>query len=192
MELRHLFLHVCDELQQKSTYAESEYDMIRASGLIRQLLLDADPLVHQMNRQYRVGTIRFTVHRPKISGLFDDTVGPPSTHLAPGIDPARNPSTYTVETVKLREFLAVKCAQVHGEDYTIHDMIDYCAHIAGGVHRGVANSARDKHLESLSSRMQLLDVSAVAYFMISVGTVVLAGMRPLIEAAAFPPLPHES
>lgn len=38
----------------------NKYDVIKASGLLRLLLLDGMPLIHQINRKYRV-TIRFSI-----------------------------------------------------------------------------------------------------------------------------------
>ncbi|SNS58381.1 hypothetical protein [Rhodococcoides kyotonense] len=188
MELRTLFLHVCDDLHHKTRVERSEYGLIRASGLIRQLILDADPLAHQMNRLYRVGALKFEAIQEDIHRFDSLSVGPPDSRLVMGLHPSHHPSPERARLFKLREFLAIECALVEREVVTVRDIIDYAAHIAGGVHNGVANSALEKHLEKLSKQIQsVMNTDTIGMYMMTIGEVVLDGLHPLRLAARFPP-----
>jgi hypothetical protein len=51
-ETEYLFLATVADVEQKLTEG-SRYSLIRAAGLLRQLFLDATPLVHEVNRTFR-------------------------------------------------------------------------------------------------------------------------------------------
>jgi len=54
-----LFLSTCADLEKKSHMSDG-YEVLRSSGLLRQLLLDHPPLVHAVNKIHQV-EIRFRI-----------------------------------------------------------------------------------------------------------------------------------
>src|SRR5437016_1370246 len=59
LDFRRHFLDVCNDLETK-IQSSSEYEILKASGLIRELLLDSRPLVHQVNARYKL-KLRFEI-----------------------------------------------------------------------------------------------------------------------------------
>ena len=60
MQADQLFLRTLEDLDRRTTVAD-EYEALLAAGLLRKLLLDEAPLVHQVNR-YRRERIRFRIN----------------------------------------------------------------------------------------------------------------------------------
>ena len=60
MQADQLFLRTLEDLDRRTTVAD-EYEVLLAAGLLRKLLLDEVPLVHQVNR-YRRERIRFRIN----------------------------------------------------------------------------------------------------------------------------------
>ena len=61
MDPDQLFLKTLSDLERRTGSEASEYDVLRSSALLRQLLLDGSPLVHQVNRHRRL-TLVFRVN----------------------------------------------------------------------------------------------------------------------------------
>jgi hypothetical protein len=57
-----LFLEVLDDLRAKCE-SKSNYNYVKAAGLLRQLLLDATPLVDVINKEYKEKIV-FEVNKP--------------------------------------------------------------------------------------------------------------------------------
>lgn len=49
-----LFLYTMRDLRRRVEAPTDEYDLLMAAGLLRKLLLDDQPLVHQVNRRLRL------------------------------------------------------------------------------------------------------------------------------------------
>jgi hypothetical protein len=60
MQADQLFLRTLEDLDRRTTAAD-EYEALLAAGLLRKLLLDETPLLHQVNR-YRRERIRFRIN----------------------------------------------------------------------------------------------------------------------------------
>ena len=59
MEANLLFLQTLRDLRER-VESGTQYDMVRATALLRQLLLDDSPLVHQVNKVFQL-KLRFEV-----------------------------------------------------------------------------------------------------------------------------------
>jgi hypothetical protein len=191
VDAQQLFLATLDDLSARLQDPEDEYKMLRAAGLVRQLLLDKHPLMHKVKKDHRV-KIRFRVtQHPARMGLFVDDRG--VAHALPegsmwfildGLDPARFPE-YPVEELDLSHFLSVPTMKVRSGEVTVRDVIRHAAHAESGVHHGAAESPR------IAAACGLLRVdidgkqrSAAAVAMKGIISVVLAAMEPLKVAVA--------
>lgn len=183
---RQLFLSTLEDLQDRLQDTEDEYKMLRAAGLLRQLLLDSPPLMAVVNKPHRI-KIRFRVTRhPARMGFVIDDRG--VAHVMPegsmwfildGIDPARFPE-YPVEELDRRHFLKVATMRVRSGEVTVKDVIRHAAHSEGGIHLGHPESPRVAAASgffrvSIDGR----DRSAAAATMKGIVSVVLASMEPL-------------
>ena len=54
MDPERLFVHALDDLERRAA-ATDEYEVLMAAGLLRKLLMDAHPLVDQVNVNVRQG-----------------------------------------------------------------------------------------------------------------------------------------
>lgn len=156
------------------------YELIRAAGLLRQLLLDGSPLVTVVNRKHKV---RLTFH-----ASTDKSVPPKiSTSLMMWFSPDVGIGLPTApEPIVLHRFLSQpilmrdeKCLA------TIHDLIDMCSHVKGGIHLGIPKSSGEHALlnwdEAFKEGGGIPSLHALA------GTcrVALLGLRPLVEAIGY-------
>jgi hypothetical protein len=137
---------------------------LQAVVILRRWLLDADPLIHQVNRQIKLKLVF------RINSLDDyEDIEYISREMAPkrvvstflyhnvlGLEDHELPSG--VKSVSLSQFLKTPIHWYQGRMVaTVMDVILYYAHVAGAVHRGQpkTNSAREpSKLWSLNTRIQ--------------------------------------
>lgn len=110
----------------------NEYNLLRAAAIARHLLMEGHPLAHEVARftrqvhHFPVGCIGMVEHfgsilphKPQVFSVghsINFRIGTARGHL------------------KEREFLALKVAILAQEEYSVRDIIGYCANAAGGVH----------------------------------------------------------
>lgn len=185
-----LFLRVLDDLRVKTTPPYDEYELLRAAGLLRLLLIDGNRLVAVVNRDRRLKH-RFLVRRP--IGVTATT----NQWLAIGPVLARDPRypTQPTEFVNLDQLLKREAMQVSKDGdhwrFTVHDIIGFACHVLGGVHYGAPEGDADHRLmevieydppteESGYARSRTLDF--VRSTLLQVSTVVIEGLQPVVEA----------
>jgi hypothetical protein len=128
-----LFIEKVRDLRQLVTDL-TEYNMLKAAAIARHLLLDGESLadvaarIMRLRLQSPVGCAGMVEHY----GAITDTK-PTIFTLAHSVDPIRprRPLVYLSQD----RFLALKVAILHGEDYSVKDVISYTADTAGGIHR---------------------------------------------------------
>jgi hypothetical protein len=164
MESSDLLLATLSELERYIANGD-DYSMLRASALLRQLLLDRHPLVHQVNRAHHL-KLRFTVcgraHRERVlrmEPVFYSALG--------GIHRSGSLGQHQ-EEISLDEFLATPVLKIYEQLVTVGDLISISANVLGGVHKG--DPKTEKEL-------------AVAEF-----TRVASGNGPTISAAQLKPI----
>jgi hypothetical protein len=187
MDADRLFAESLDELEARATSDASEYSLLRASSVLRLLLLDGTPLVAEVNRARDI-RVSYRVRRspkPTPSDLV---------FWLGGLDPDDGTGVAgSIEDLGRDEFLAVPVLYLGPEVITIHDMISLAANIWGGVHHGRPRKDNWKQqlVERLNQQMKLElgGTPAQLLSMIPVSRVVLRGLRPLREAvlADLPP-----
>ena len=96
MDVDRLLLETLDDLETRTWPEASEYDLLRAAALLRELLLDASPLVHQVNRAAQI-PLRFRFHAkpPEPGREFEIWLG---------LDPNANVDV-PISVVGLKDFL---------------------------------------------------------------------------------------
>jgi hypothetical protein len=174
MDDRYLFLSTLDDVREKIRSGD-KYKIVKASGLLRHLLIDEHPLLHQINRHYKL-PIRFYVNDYK------------ERDYLPGHTPTfhwMDLSPYNIKTkdtyrVKLDEFLAIVCVTVEGDKYTVKDIICSAAHIMGGVHSGKPKDERDIKFINLDKYIPIA-VDPALMSIASICNVTLDALKDLEE-----------
>lgn len=180
-EAERLFLGTMVDIDEKLS-SETAYDLTRATGLLRQLFLDERPLVHEVNRRFRL-PLRF--HR----GAYGDElpeIGGASYWLQPDIG-LNLPSSG--DPITLKEFLKAPCLiQDNVCKLSVADVIKGCAHIRGGIHLGKAESDQDFEFENWDEQVSVLGGAPSLAATAAICRVSLLGLAPLVEAILNQPI----
>ena len=174
-----LFLRTVQDLQQRSTSTD-EYELLIAAALLRKLLLDSNPLVDQVNRTRRLPiTFRIAMRGPAPSG---GDAPPILWVLDSGLDPTSSGgSSFKIADVDRSRFLKRPVSLYMSEEATVHDLIDYFAHVRGAVHSAAPSKAGDLALKELEAHPWTHGVPLPMEILRSIIRVVLRAMNPLVE-----------
>jgi hypothetical protein len=145
MDSDRLFLHVLDDLDRLRNWgdAASEYEALAISRLLRQLLLDAQPLVDVVNRDRRM-RIRYRVNDrgvPRISGLREWAV-------LDGLDPDTAPPSDAVAAMTKDAMLRRPVMLTDGHEISAKELIKFHANVAGAVHAGEPQTDKEQALRA--------------------------------------------
>ncbi len=178
----HLLLESAADLERLITPGSSEYQLMKASAILRQLFLDSHPLVHLVNRDLR---------QPLV---FELSHLKPNDHLPP-LEAGQPEVTYSaVESlgkaqtgVTLREFLNHPTITVRGHSYTVKNIIKCAAHVGGGVHAAPPDDDDEANLYKFSRELEILDRNMLMHSLADIGRVSLRGLQPILSAARAAP-----
>ena len=138
IDTEQLFLETVSDLRSQIVTG-TPYKLTRASGLLRQLLIDDSTLLSQANRARHV-KVRFPVR----------TLAPlnphPSTLVMRGFG---SPQFGTLIQATLDQFLACHCFAVQGEVFSVQEVIKVTANVRGGIHAGGKVTAKESKLLSV-------------------------------------------
>jgi hypothetical protein len=171
-----LFLERC---QQIKTLMQShrEIDLLDLSAVLRQLLDDDRPLVHQANAKRRL-KLKFHV------GLFrnqpDEYTSVQS--LEDGLDPETRPPGSPSREVDFDGFINHKILFLKGQAHSVLDVIKLGANVAGGVHRTDNPREKQKLIAEYSASVGIGGLPGAIRQTKAIARVALKGFRPLIEA----------
>ena len=151
MNAGHLFLKAAEEIDEAAS-SNDPYRILRASALLRQLLLDNNRLIDVVNRPYKL----------KIGFMIADSWGSAHTKLVMELKPAfysildgLDPDTAIVKRDVIEigrdQFLSHNVLFCAGSHISVRDCIDHCANVMGGVHFGEAKSDSQKTLSGLQN-----------------------------------------
>lgn len=196
MEADRLFIETLDDLAERARWQSSEYALLRAAGILRELLLDGSPLVQQVARPGRPKPVyRARRRKPDLSGEPWFWLGgiDPEHPVAPEHPNADRLGELIgpVEAMDLKDLLAVQmiCLGPEGRRaggalryLTVRDMIRYHAHVSGGVHHGKAEEPQHLALEQFPIRIGYGTIPIELMAIASITPVVLRGLQPLREA----------
>lgn len=179
MDADQLFLRTLEDLNRRTTVVD-EYDALLAAGLLRKLLLDESPLLHQVNR-YRRERIRFRINgeTPTERILLEDN--PIFWAIGDAIDPDAFPlpSLSAPMDAKLDQFLARTIMYARGERLSVGDLIKQVAHVDGAVHKGKPTNAREELIDEMSRFMFFRDLPGTVHHVQLVGKIVVQALTPL-------------
>ena len=171
-----LFIRTLDDLHI-SINSYDEYEVLRASALIRQLFLDgSNSLVDRVNRKYKFKIEFETVE-----------YAPPDKHgqgfniwaVIDGIDPKAVPPHLPRVKKKRDSFFSMIVAIVEGHKYSIRELVLFVANVMGGVHSGSMQDEREKHLAQLKDVYLFYRISLALLFIRAIGRIILESLRPL-------------
>jgi hypothetical protein len=186
MEPDRLFCHTLDDLAARAV-SEDEYDVLFSAALVRKLLMDEEPLMHRVNRTYRLA-IRFTFNGPT---RYEEVVlsrGPWFWSIEDGLDPRTGGPPGLINTVegKLDDLLGRRVMRVRGHDVSVRDLVAQLAHIEGGVHVARAKTEKERALLEAAKTLFVGNLPAGIRMMRSIDRVVLLALAPLREAIVSP------
>ena len=156
----------------------SWYAVIRAAGLLWQLLLDQRPLLHEVNRLYKK-RVCFDIHN------YDRKMRMPPPALEwIDLDPSSFPDR-DIMTVSLDEFLNAPCLVYDGVKASVQDVISACANVRGGRHFGTLQEVRKIHRQSiidLDGAVRMFGKEPSQLMVAGICRVSLRGLQPLVNA----------
>src|SRR6266436_5933982 len=125
-----LFLNTLKDLTARAA-ASDDYAVLGASALIRKLLIDASPLVDQVNRTHRLKlTFEVSQSNPFIPGVPLPSVW----SVQDGLDPEPSRPGKPRIQVNRDGLLSTVLAVVGGKQLTLREIVLFEANVMGGVH----------------------------------------------------------
>jgi hypothetical protein len=171
-DAEYVFLATLADIDRKLAEG-TRYGLIRAAGLLRQLLLDSTPLVHDVNRTYHK-KIEFEVIDYRTSPPL-----PPQAHWQ-NLDSSRFPGAKTI-TVNLEALLGAPCLELEGTRASVRDLVSACANVKGGVHLGRARTSQESALIDWDRAFTLIGEQPSLLAIAGLCRVVLRGLEPLVQ-----------
>lgn len=190
VDRRHLFLWVVADLKY-CAQSPVDYHRLRASALLRQLLIDEHALLDKMKR--------YAPNPP----MFDVVEIPPFLKQMPGAQSiiaclAPSPNS-KIATVRLSRdaFMNVTLQKVLNRSMnqvviTVRDVIQFAANVMGGVHGGSPRQSKkqskqakilaQQHMADIADRFILLGRHGLLDYIHQISQVVSAGLEPTCQA----------
>ncbi len=177
-EQEKIFVNTIDDLQLRFE-RKTEYDLLRASGLIRQLLIDANPLLDQVNKKLKI-KIRFKVQ--KRINIFEDQIdsdGKVLPHMNGIIFISPPKSSDFVEYLNKSDFLKYELLSHFERKFTVLDVIKICANKYGGIHFDKIQDEKFLDLNKLNSSLKLNNSKSIYHALNGIIEVSLNTLLPL-------------
>lgn len=155
---------------------------MKSSGLIRQLLIDGNSLVDQINKKYKI-KIQYRVQKrfefPESEAL-PDGIMPKVLYGMNFILPDETSSS--VEMLNIKEFLKYEVLHYGDENFSILDIIKICANKYGGIHIENIKKPKEKSLDVLHKHFSFNNSSSILQAMHSISIICLNSLEPLADA----------
>ena len=147
--------------------SDDEYDLIKSSRVLRQLLLDGDALLHIVNRELRV--------TPQFNIL--DSQRTVEDHFNPEIYPGDLAGAFA--TLNLQKFLSYSLGRSCGKPITVREVIKFGAIVLGGVHFKEDPREEFSHLSTVHGSAASRNGSAVLGALKHIGAVTRDALIPI-------------
>lgn len=147
--------------------SDDEYDLIKSSRVLRQLLLDGDALLHIVNRELRAS--------PRFSVL--DSQATEEDHFNPEVYPGDLADG--VVTLNLKNFLSLSLGRSCGKAITVREVIKFGAIVLGGVHFKEDPRGEFSHLMTVHGSAVVGTRSAVFVALKHIGAVTRDALIPI-------------
>jgi len=178
MEASELFIASLADLEQCVAVGD-DYAMLRAAAVLRRLLMDESPLIHQVNRNHRLKILFPVCGRKYAEAVIQ--MGPVFYSALGGIHSSGSMSQQ-LEQLPLDDFLSAKILKLGDQVLTVRDLVSISANVLGGVHKGQARTEKEQAVESFNKQVLAFGHPISAAQMKPVVLVALEGMAPLARA----------
>lgn len=150
------------------------YDLVRVSGLLRQLLIDERPLIHEANTEYRI-KLRFCVAARREPFPID--LDRFAFHFH-----SLTPSLGGVEEVTLDTFLRLVVVEHNRQVFSVRDVVLTGAHVMGGIHNSPPKTEVEERLVQLAADMELAHSPLPHAVIRDIALVTIQAALPLLAA----------
>lgn len=195
-----LFISTLDDLASRLAPGRGEYDVLKAAALVRALIIDGDKSIAlRVNRRARLKIrYRLNAYQPPrdpavgwwvVGDLLDPDVERANLPLIVGLATAHpglssypgrgGPGLVLTLPLTYDQFMGYPIVVFMHNRLTVHDVFDYLAHVAGGVHRTDPASGKEEALAHLYARLRLGGLPTATHSFLAVGRIVLTALRPL-------------
>ncbi len=147
----------------------TEYDLVRSSRVLRQLLLDGDALLQLVNRKLRASPV-FRV-RTHVEGLES------ADWMNTAISWSDENTPYA--DLSLQQFLSHRLGVANGEEITVRQIIKYAAIVLGGVHFKVDKGGEYEGIARLHADRDNDGLTAVLKSLGQIGAVTRDALIPV-------------
>ena len=168
MKLARLFEELLHELQ-KLIASQSEYDLIKSSKILRQLLMDGDALLHLVNRELRsspIFRVRTLTETPQSSNWVI-----PELYCVSDDTPCVN--------LNLQQFLGYRMGMTNGSEITIRQVIKYAAIILGGVHFKVDKGGEYEGIAQFHANPNKSGITPILTSLRDIGAITRDALIPI-------------
>jgi hypothetical protein len=170
MDVDRLFLETLDDLETRIQQDASEYDLLRAAALLRELLLDESRLVDRVNRAPKVAPrFRLRVKTADPGNEFEFWLG---------LDPSAKVDV-PISVLDLKELLRTSLVFLPSSRITVRQVIALAANVRGGVHRGKPKDPAHAAFENFPVKLRHGDMPLELLLVETISRIVLAGLDPL-------------
>jgi hypothetical protein len=185
-EIEELFIESLADLRDRIS-EPSRYDNLKASAILRQLLVDDYPLLHLVNREYHHKTLFITRQLEYVEPLkvIDGQVQPGMIINIEKIVPLENELEENLEKLSIDQFLRKKCLIYNQYVYNVIDIIKINANIQGGVHAGAPRKDNEHAAIELANLKILIgfnngaQVSVITGLIPPVAQIVIKSLEPI-------------
>ncbi|HNP31795.1 MAG TPA: hypothetical protein PKN96_00730 [Flavobacterium sp.] len=177
-QIEKIFLHTVQDLGERSEMANI-YTILRASGMIRQLLVDNNSLLDQINRDYKEKILFRVQSKPDVlMERFDENGKKLNKWFGINfIFPDKD--SKDVELLKKDDFFKYKLLSFGEHEFSVLEVIKICANKYGGIHSEDIKDEREQLLDRLNSSFALLNFDCVFYSMHGIMRVCNEALLPL-------------
>ena len=180
MDANTLFLKTLADIE--SRLAETDpYEILLISGLLRKLFLDEHPLVDQVNKTYRL-KLDFEITVP----LNKPDEGDKSSlwSVQDGLDPETAVPGKQRVRLNRDQFFQTVVAMIYGPSFTVRDVIQFEANVAGAVHAGAPKTEKEKALHEVGQKIGVGGYAPTLRQLLAIARVSLRALAPLRAAAS--------
>ncbi|MEW4983853.1 MAG: hypothetical protein AB1Y31_11755 [Cycloclasticus sp.] len=176
-----LFCRTIDDIKNVIDTPD-DYEILRSSALLRQLLIDGNRLTDVVNKEIRQKIVFRIVdhweteytklvlsHKPSFYAVLD------------GLTPDVMPNKIQIVELSRDKFFSHKVILTDGKLISIRDIIDHCSNVLGGVHLGDPRSKSQEALSNLHS-IKVGGATVSLRQLLPILQVVYKALLPLREA----------
>ena len=175
-----ILLGTCEDIIGKLRRGR-RYDIIRASGLLRHIFLDREPLLDAANRRFRL-KITFNNTRDDSDITRDAMAVLRKYDSVCWIYPQALLHDKSRPRISKDQFLKLPVLYKSGEpSLTVQNIIETIAHVYGGIHSGNPKSEEDKLIMTLDESMMIDGGEPSLASIYGICISALDGLTPLLQ-----------